>query len=37
MSRSDYTGDLEHPVCESRLAVVNMRNDAKITDERGIG
>ena len=33
----DHTGQLQHPVCQRRLAVVDVRDDAEVPDDRGIG
>ena len=33
----DRMGDLEHPVGQRRLAVVDMRHDAEVADVRGVG
>lgn len=33
----DHTGQLQHPVREGRLAMVDVRDDAEVADDRGIG
>ncbi len=33
----DHTGDLEHPVGKGRLAVVDVRDDAEVADQRRVG
>ncbi len=33
----DHTGQLQHPVGQGRLAVVDVRDDAEVADDRGIG
>ena len=37
LPRVDDTGELEHPVGERRLAVVDVRDDAEVTEEGRIG
>jgi hypothetical protein len=32
-----HTGDLQHPVGKGRLAVVDVRDDAEVADQRGVG
>ena len=37
IARGNHTGCLEHTVSESGLAVINMRNNAEVANNRGVG
>ncbi len=37
LPRVDHTGDLQHPVGEGRLAVVDVGDDAEVADQRRVG
>ena len=37
LARVNDTGDLQHPIGQGRLAVIDMRDDAEIPDQLGAG
>ena len=37
LSRVNHPGELQHPISQRRLAMVDVGNDAEIADQRGIG